>query len=89
MFEIDNVFWVVDDRGISTLNNQAYEFPSNKKYQWCTTCRVGKSILVVSKEHCDDDDDGEISLFNPINKQWSNAKIKIKREEFAVVYYLN
>ena len=91
MFEINNVFYVVGNKGISTLHNEFHKFPSNKEYDWCATCRVGNEILVVCKEYDDedDDDDVEIVLFNPINKQWSDANIKVKGEHYAVVYYLN
>ena len=84
MFEINNVFYVVGEKGISTLNNDFVKFPTNKEYNWCATCRVGNSILVVRYY---DGVDGESKLFNPINKQWSD--IRIKRRDFDVVYYLN
>ena len=83
MFEINNVFYIVGRKGISTLNNEFYKFPSNKEYNWCYTCRVGNNILVYYDDHV------ENSLFNPINKQWSDANIKINRMSFPVVYYLN
>ena len=81
IFEINNIFYLVGTKGISTLNNEIYTFPSNKKYDFCATCRVGNNILVVSKE--------KYGLLNTINNQWSDANIKIKRKSFAIVYYLN
>ena len=84
--EINNIFYVIGSKGISTLNNEFHKFPSNKEYAWCATCQVGNNILVISKDY---DDDVESSLFNPINKQWSDANIKTKKETYAVVYYLN
>ena len=86
-FEINNTCYVVGTEGISTLNNEFHKYPSNKVYYWCATCQVGNNILVVCYNLCDDD--VESSLFNPINKQWSDANIKVKRTSFAVVYYLN
>ena len=86
MFETYNVFYVVDDKGISTLNNEVYKFPTNKEYYRCATCRVGNNILVIGSYG---NSYAESSIFNAINKQWSVANIKIKRELFAVVHYLN
>ena len=88
MFEINNVLYFVGQKGISTLNDEVHKFPSNKEYGWCSTCRVGDNIFVVSKYY-DDDNKVESSLFNPINKQWSDANIKIKRKKIALVYFLN
>ena len=89
IFEIKNTCYVVGSKGISTLNNEFYKFPSNKEYYWCITpCLVENNILVVSKENYYDDDVAN-SLFNPINKQWSDANIKINRKQFTLVYYLN
>ena len=86
MCEINNVFYVVGHRGISTLKNEVYEIQTNKACNWCATCRVGNNILVICKDYYDD---VEISLFNPINKQWRGANINTKRLYFAVVYYRN
>ena len=86
MFEINNVLYIVGYNGISKLNNEIYKFRSNKLYDWCATCRVGNNIIVVCENY---NGDVESSLFNPINKQWSDANIEIKRDLFTVVYYLN
>ena len=88
ILQINNVFYVVDEKGISTLNNEVYKFQSNKEYYWCATCRVGNNILVVRNENYGDDD-VESRLFNPINYHWSDVDIRTKRKYFAVVYYLN
>ena len=86
VFEINNTCYVVGTKGISTLNNEVYTFPSNQiSNSYFATCRVGNNILVV----CKDDDDVESSSFNLINKQWSDASINTKRKQFALVYYLN
>ena len=87
IFEINNIFYVVNIRGISTLNNEFYKYQSNELYDWCATCRVGNSILVVGKKY--GGDDVKFSLFNPINKQWSGTNIEIKRKLFNIVYYFN
>ena len=90
MFDTNNVVYVVGNKGILILSKEVYSFPSNKYYDWCATCRVGNNILVICKENFQYfDQELESSLFNPINRQWSDANIKIKREFFAVVYYLN
>ena len=94
MCETNKVFYVVGSTGISTsINNLTltYKFASNKEYNWCATCRVGNNILVFCKNDVDDDDDDDVKslIFNPIDKQWSDANIKLKRELFEVVYYLN
>ena len=86
-FEINDVLYVVGSKGISTLNNEVYKFPSNNEYEWCTTCRVGNNIFVFCKEF--DDNDIESRLFDPIHRKWSNLDICIKRFGFDVVYYLN
>ena len=88
ILEIINVFYVIGNKEISTLNNEVYKFPSNKDYDWCATYPVGNNIFVVCKENWYDDD-VESSIFNPINKQWSGIDIRIKERYFAVVYYLN
>ena len=87
ILEINNVCYVIGNKGISTLNNEVYKFPSNKSYGLCATCRVGDNILVVRRNffynHV------KSKLFNTINKQLTDVDIIIKREGFAVVYYLN
>jgi len=83
IYEINNVIYVVDDQGISTLNNEFYKFPS--KYYWCTSCRVGNNILVGDMWNSE----VESKLFDPINKQWSGVSISAKIEEFCPVHYLN
>ena len=87
IFETSNTCYVVGTKGISTLNNEFYKFPSNKIYDWCATCRVGSNILVFCNEMYGNVD-GESKLFNTINKRWSDANINIKRKSFAVVYYV-
>ena len=87
MFEINNIFYVIGSKGISTLNNEVYKFPSNKQYTWCAICRVGSNILVICKEKYYYDD-VESRLFNPINCKWSDVDIKTERMYFTVVYYL-
>ena len=87
VFTINDVFYVVGHRGISTLNNEVYKFPSDKRYLYSRTCRVGNNMLVVSDNFSQDD--AESRLFDPISKQWSDVDIKTKRSNFAVVYYLN
>ena len=88
MFEISDVFYVIGTKGISTLNNEVYKFPSNKEYDWCETYRVGNNILVVCKENYYAD--VESRLFNQITNQWTDVDIRTKRRtNFAVVYYLN
>ena len=78
--EINNVFYVVGQQGISTLNNEFYKFPS---YKCCRiSCQVGNNILFVS-------DNSESKLFNTISKQWSNVNIETKRTCFGVAHYLN
>ena len=67
MFQINNIFHVVGDKGISTLNNEVYKFPSKKEYNLRATCRVGNNILVVCKGKRYKDD-VESRLLNPINK---------------------
>ena len=87
ILKINNTSYVVGHKGISTLNDEYYKFRSNKQYNRCATCPVGNKILVICKD-CNDSD-LECSLFNPINKQWSDANIEIKRTSYAVVDYLN
>ena len=87
IFEIKNTYYVVGVKGISTLKNEFYKFPSNNKYNCCATCRVGNNILVVCIDY--DDNDLKSSLFNPINKEWSDANITIKRNSFTAAYYFN
>ena len=87
ILKINNTCYVVGHKGISTLNHEFYKFPSNKQYTWFAICRVGSNILVVFKDYYNDDI--ESSLFNPINKQWSDANIKSKQKSFTVIYYLN
>ena len=88
IFEIKNTCYVVGSKEITTLNNEFYKLPSNKEYYWSITpCLVENSILVVSKGNHYDDDVAH-SLFNPINTQWSDANIKIKRKQFTLGYYL-
>ena len=95
IFEIDNVCYVVNEDGISTVNQimtifepnyAVHKFPSNEGYDWCATCRVDSKILVICKDLFDDD--VESKLFDPINLQWIDVDIKVKRKHFAVVEYL-
>ena len=86
IYEINNVFYVVGEEGILTLNNEFYKFPSYKNYYWYTSCLVGNNILLIREKY---DRDLESKLFNTINKQWSNENIKTRRREFDVVNYLN
>ena len=88
ILEINNVYYTVGTKGISTLNNEVYNIPFNERYDWCETCRVGNNILVIC---CNSygNDDGECRLFNPINCKWSDVDIRTKRRRFAVVYYLD
>ena len=96
IFEINNICYVVGTKGILTLNNdftclnEFYKFPSDKEYAnaCCATCQVGNEIFVAYYEKYVNDD-AEIKLFDTINKQWIDAKIKTKRKLFAVAYYLN
>ena len=76
MYEIDNTFHVVGNKGISTLNKEFCEFPSNNEHWWSASCRVGKNILVIQSNY---GDYTESKLFDPINKQWSDVNIKTKR----------
>jgi len=86
IYEINNVFYVVEDQGISTLNNEFHKFPLNKNISSCWSCRVGNNILVVGSIW---NSDRESKLFDPINKQWSGVSISTKRYNFVVVHYLN
>ena len=86
IFEINKTCYVVGNKGISTLNNEFYKYPSNKHYYWCATCRVGDKILTVRQDECGA---GESKVFDPVDKQWSDANIETKRRNFALVYYLN
>ena len=93
IFEINSICYVVGTKGVLTLNsdftyfNEFYKFPLDKKYADVAACRVGNKIFVVYYGR--HGNYKEIKLFNTINKQWIDAKIKIKRKFFAVVYYLN
>ena len=89
ILEINNDFYAVGTKGISTLNNKVYKFPSSKVYEWCETCRVGNNIFVACIDKEVYYDRCESKLFNPINDQWSDVDIRIKIKAFAVVYYLN
>jgi len=86
--EINNAFYVVGKKGISTLNNEFYKFPSNKDYNWRTSCQVGNNILVIRKNY-GDDEKVVSKFFNTVNKQWSDVNIETKRIGFDVVHYLN
>ena len=86
MFEINNVFYVVGENGILTLNSEFHKNSSNEEYCLYATCQVGNNIFVISFDYYDN---VETRLFNPIKKQWTDANINTKRENFAVVYYLN
>ena len=87
ILEINDDFYVIGSKGISTLNNEVYKFPSNKQYGCCATCRLGNNIFLVCKKNYYDD--VESRLFNPITNQWSDVNIETERYYFPVVYYLS
>ena len=84
--EIDNVFYVVGNKGILTLNNELYKFPSNEDHWWSTSLRVEKNILVIQSNH---GDHIESKLFDTTSKQWSDINIRAIGIKFSVVEYLN
>ena len=86
LHEINNVFYVVGVKGISTLNYEFHEFPPIS-YNCCyTSCRVGNNILVIGEVF---HNNVESRQFNLTSKQWSDVNIETKRESFVVVNYLN
>ena len=82
--EVNNVFYVVGKKGISTLNNEFYKFLSSKNYDWCTSCRVGNNILLIRTKY-----NADLKLFNTVDKQWSDVNIETNRLYFDAVHYLN
>ena len=86
MYEIDNIFYVASSKGISTLNNEFYKFPSNNEHWWSTSCRVGNNILVIQ---CNRSDEIESKCFDLTSKQWSAGNIETKRIKFAAVEHFN
>ena len=85
VFEINDVFYVVSNKGILALNN-FFKFPSNKHYAWCTSCQIGNNILLICMNLCEY---VESKLFDPVNKQWSDVSIKTERKGFDAVEFLN
>ena len=86
IYEINNEFYVVGEKGISTLNNNLFYFPSNYYYNWCASCQVGNNVLFIRTKS---EDYVESKLFNTVSKQWSDVNIETKRKGFDVVHYLN
>ena len=87
VFEINDVFYVVGRKGISTLNNEFYEFPTDIFYSWSQSYQIGNNILIFRTLH--DLKFLEFKLFDSVIKQLIDVDIKVKRIFFDVVYYLN
>ena len=85
--EVNNVFYVVGEYGISTLNNEFYEFPKDIFYSWSRSYQIGNNILIFRTLH--DLKFFDFMLFDSVNKQLIDVDIKVKRIFFDVVYYLN
>ena len=90
--QIDNEFYTIGNKGISTFNDEFYEFSKiNKKYYWWhTSCVVGTDMLIFRKSFekesfCN----GKAKLFDTNSKKFIDFNIKTKRAHFAVVCYLN
>ena len=86
VFEIDNVFYVVGDKGIATLNKEFYKLPSNMIYHWYTSCQVENNVLLIRINY---HANADCKLFNTVSKQWSDVNIHTARDHFDVVHYLN
>ena len=89
IYEINNRVYVVDTKGISTLDNEFYKLPSGREYSLCFSCLAGDDLLVFrecyEKPFC--------KLLDTKNKKISDFSFQtIMQQEtkvFAVVYYLN
>ena len=87
--EINNVFYVIGAKGISTLNNEFYEFPPDNCYSWRQSYKIGNNILIFRTQQTLDLKFFDFMLFDSVNKQLIDVDIKVKRIFFDVVYYLN
>ena len=85
-FEINDVFYIVGNKGISALNENIFKLLFKKHYAWCTSCQVGNKILVVFSNYCEY---VKSILFDPVKKQWSDVNIKTERKGFDVVEFRN
>ena len=88
--EINNKVYVVDKKGISTLDNDFYKLPSNTRYGFCTSCLAGDKILVYRNNY--DDPDFECKILDLKNKEVVDCNL-IRGNNystcFAIVHYFN
>ena len=85
--EINNTFYVVGRKGISTLNNEVYEYSSNKQCIWCTSCRVKNNILVLCNFGFALVNCSASKVFDTRNKKFTDSTIKTGRKFFAAVHF--
>ena len=87
IYEINDKVYVIDMKGISTLDNEFYKLPSVEKYYFRTSCLAGNNILVYRDVYLD-----------PVCDMLETKKVIdfsfqiIRQQEtclFAVVHYLN
>ena len=78
IFEINNICYVVDTYGITTIppDNKFYKYPSNKQNGLYETCKFEDQILFFN-------DEGKGNLFNSINTRWSGTNIKTETIRFC------
>ena len=88
--EINNKVYVVDKKGISTLDNDFYKLPSDKRYDFCTSCQAGNNILVYRNHY--DDPGFECKMLDIKNKEVVHCNLKSSNNyitRFALVNYFN
>ena len=89
IYEINNKVYVVDAKGISTLDNEFYKLPMGYDYCLCFSCLAGDNILVSLKFH----EEPFCKLLDTKNKTVVDFNFQIIRQQktsyFAVAYYSN
>ena len=89
IYEINNKVYVVDKKGISTLDNEFYKLPLDLRNIFCATCQAKNNILVYRDTYSDP----FCKLLDTKNKKVVDFSFQTTRKPensyFAVVHYLN